>query len=327
MVFFLTLPACTACCRSKDHRTLHSINARTAFFTMAVGALCKSCATLLDCTLQPDGTPTLDVLPDLTCWKGIHIVLAPAGVVMMLLYCVLVPQKLFLDLKQSSSDGKWTEDELEKHAWLLLKYKPSRWWFEFALLYNKIFFILLSVVLNSDKRAWHLLGALTLLTSVTLILVAVDRPFRMKNGVNMDGIMIMSQATQLANYGVAAVCLRSKEERLKEGLFGASDEVTLFATVMGFMFVLLQLLAVIYVYDMEHKAAHRRKKSGKKRGVTATFQNPMLADKEYGDDEDGDGEEDDGGEAKGMTEDAAATCIQKHARGKRARKRRRHPSR
>ena len=63
----------------------------------------------------------------------------------------------------------------------LLQYKPSRWWFEFALLYNKIFFVLLSVLLNSDERAWVLLGSLVAITVATLALVAVDKPFRGKD--------------------------------------------------------------------------------------------------------------------------------------------------
>ena len=37
----LTVPECTKCCRSTEHRTLHSINARVAFFTISVGALVK----------------------------------------------------------------------------------------------------------------------------------------------------------------------------------------------------------------------------------------------------------------------------------------------
>ena len=36
-----------------------------------------------------------------------------------------------------------------------LQYKPSRWWFEFALLYNKIFFVLLTVLLDSEERALY----------------------------------------------------------------------------------------------------------------------------------------------------------------------------
>ena len=65
----LTVPECTKGCRSTEHRTLHSINARTAFYTISVGALVKSCAKMLDCTQQPDGSYSLDALPDLPCWE------------------------------------------------------------------------------------------------------------------------------------------------------------------------------------------------------------------------------------------------------------------
>ena len=119
---FLTVPECTKCFRSTDHRTLHSINARTAFYTMAVGALVKSCAKMLDCTEQPDGTSTMDVLPDTVCWTGIHGgLLGPLGALGLIFYCVLVPLKLFMSLRSSAKDGEWSEDELEKHAWLILK--------------------------------------------------------------------------------------------------------------------------------------------------------------------------------------------------------------
>ena len=119
---FLTVPECTRRFRSTDHRTLHSINARTAFYTMAVGALVKSCAKMLDCTEQLDGTSTLDVLPDTVCWHGFHAeLLAPLGGFGLIFYAVLVPLKLFLHLLDSAKDGEWSEDELEKHAWLILK--------------------------------------------------------------------------------------------------------------------------------------------------------------------------------------------------------------
>ena len=121
----LTVPECTKCCRATEHRTLHSINARTAFYTMSVGALVKSCAKMLDCTQQPDGSYTLDAMPDIPCWEHsawIHLYgLAPAGAVGLVFYCVLVPLTLFCALHRSAADGHWTPDELEKHAWLLLK--------------------------------------------------------------------------------------------------------------------------------------------------------------------------------------------------------------
>eukprot|EP01045_Picozoa_sp_COSAG04_P034757 COSAG04_NODE_7746_length_1073_cov_2.365188_1_plen_124_part_10 len=110
----LTVPECTKCCRATEHRTLHSINTRTAFYTMSVGALVKSCAKMLDCTEQPDGSYTLDALPDMECWDGDHLeIFAPAGAIGLVFYCVLVPLKLFWALRGSAKDGQWTPDELE----------------------------------------------------------------------------------------------------------------------------------------------------------------------------------------------------------------------
>ena len=132
LCMLLTVPACTKDCRSTEHRTLHSINARTAFYTISVGALVKSCAKMLDCTQQPDGSYTLDALPDLVCWDGTDLDADPqiwmpasAGAIGLVFYCVLVPLKLFWDLWRSAADGHWAPDELEKHAWLLLKVRSS----------------------------------------------------------------------------------------------------------------------------------------------------------------------------------------------------------
>ena len=76
---------------------------------------------MLDCTSNPDGTITLDTMPDMICWEGDHFVFAALGAAMLLFYSVLVPAKLFHTVKSSAADGKWTEEELESHGWLLLK--------------------------------------------------------------------------------------------------------------------------------------------------------------------------------------------------------------
>ena len=144
-----------------------------------------------------------------------------------------------------------------------MQYKPSRWWFEFALLYNKIFFVLLSVLLNSDERAWHLLGSLVAITVATLALVAVDKPFRGKADQDEDTtlgdkLMLVALASQLVNYGVSAVCLQHKEERLGSGLDEMSDEVALFAAVVGFLLVGVQVAGVVYTY-LDEKADEKKK--------------------------------------------------------------------
>ena len=138
-----------------------------------------------------------------------------------------------------------------------VQYKPSRWWFDFPLLYNKVLFAVLSVLMDSDAQAWNLLFTLAALTTATLVLVAVDKPFRDPDRVEWEGItladklMIVSQVAQLANYLVAAVCLRSKESRLAEGSFKASEEVELFAAVVGFALVGVQAAGMIYAYRHE----------------------------------------------------------------------------
>ena len=174
-----------------------------------------------------------------------------------------------------------------------MQYKPSRWWFDFALLYNKILFAVLSVLMDSDAQAWNLLFTLTALTTATLVLVVVDKPFRDPDRVEWEGItladklMIVSQVAQLANYLVAAVCLRSKESRLAEGSFKASEEVELFAAVVGFALVGVQAAGMIYAY--RHERA-KETSTGTERevewaaaeaGNTETeteFENPVAAD-------------------------------------------------
>jgi hypothetical protein len=89
--------------------------------------MCTSCLQILDCTSNPDGTITLDTMPDMLCWEGNHSVFAAMGAAGLLFYSVLVPRKLFLTVKGSTADGEWTEEELESHGWLLLKVSLSHW--------------------------------------------------------------------------------------------------------------------------------------------------------------------------------------------------------
>ena len=125
LCFLLTVPELTTCFRRSEHRTLHAINARTAAYTLALPALTRAWIKFVDCTEQPDGRFTLDGLPEGECNPGIAFVAGCMG----FLWGVLVPAKLFWTLRKSASDGQWSSDEVESHAWLLLKYKPDRWYF------------------------------------------------------------------------------------------------------------------------------------------------------------------------------------------------------
>ena len=101
------------------------------------------------------------------------------------------------------------------------------------------------------------------ITVATLALVAVDKPFRGNTDQDEDAtlgdkLMLVSLASQLINYGVAAVCLQHKEERLGSGLDEMSDEVTLFAAVVGFLLVGVQVAGVVYTY-LDEKADEKKK--------------------------------------------------------------------
>ena len=73
-----------------------------------------------------------------------------------------------------------------------------------------------------------------------------------------DKLMLLALASQLVNYGVAAVCLQHKEERVEAGLEEMSDEVTLFAAVVGFLLVGVQVAGVVYTY-LDEKADEKKK--------------------------------------------------------------------
>lgn len=172
-----------------------------------------------------------------------------------------------------------------------VQYKPRRWWFDFPLLYNKMLFAVLSVLMDSDAQAWNLLFTWTTLTTATLVLVAVDKPFRDPDRLDWEGLtladklMVVSQLAQLVNYLVAAMCLRSKERRLAEGSFGASEEVELLAAVVGFALVAVQAAGMLYAYRHERAkdtstGAKREEEwaPGEAGKVDMEFANPVAVD-------------------------------------------------
>ena len=120
----------------------------------------------------------------------------------------------------------------------------------------------------------------------------VDKPFRDPDRLEWEGItladklMIVSQLAQLVNY-VAAECLRSKESRLAEGEFGASEEGELFAAVVGFALVAVQAAGMIYAYRHDHAketstaTEQEAEWAAAAAGNTETgteFENPVAAD-------------------------------------------------
>ena len=96
-----------------------------------------------------------------------------------------------------------------------------------------------------------------------------DRVSDLKTSLG-DKLMVISLVSQLVNFGVAAVCLQSKEERFQQGLSDTSDEVALFAAVMGLLLVAVQVGGMVYTYRKEkadekqkHGTKGKRSKKGK----------------------------------------------------------------
>ena len=59
--------------------------------------------------------------------------------------------------------------------------------------------------------------------------------------------------SQLVNYAVAVVCLLNKEARFEQGLSGISDNVALFAAVVGFVLVAVQVAPIVHSYITQDK--------------------------------------------------------------------------
>lgn len=112
--------------------------------------------------------------------------MATLGVLGMLLYAGVIPAFLYMRLKKESQrtedEDDWKPEFLQAHGWLVLRYKPSRWWFEFPLCAFKITLICTSELMGSDELALPLLIVLATATALLLKLVVEDQPYRDSQG-------------------------------------------------------------------------------------------------------------------------------------------------
>jgi hypothetical protein len=168
--FVLTHAVFWACCvvltvpMIISRRTrLHAVNALTALFTIAMAMLVRSCVKALDCTEQVDlgGVKTLDAMPEIECWTDDDQfwTMAYIGMSLLVLYVALVPALLFYSLwRYRTGEHMDTADFLAAHGWLVLKYRPAHWWFEFPLMAFKVTWICTSELLGSEADAWWLIA-------------------------------------------------------------------------------------------------------------------------------------------------------------------------
>ena len=239
---------------------LHATNARIAAYTLAVGGLVKSCVSCLACqeevlgTYVDDGSArvVLIALPDEECWTDEHQSIAIFAAAGLLLYMIVIPIWLFCAARKAASDDEWTAEELKQYGWLVLKYKESRWYFEFVLLIDKMIFVMLAVFFASERSATVLLIFNIVFSAILLAVVAYDKPYRYEDGEDEnrlcmeDKMMILSQVLQLITYIVAFICYNDTIARRDSNMSGLSTGVELFAAVVGLAVVIVQIAAIWY---------------------------------------------------------------------------------
>ena len=239
------------------------------------------------------------------------------------LYAVLIPHKLFKILVAAYRENRLWEDEdfLESHGWLVLKYKPKRcvnpvrcsrecatarmlillhalthayhlcvcrWWFEFAILYFKVFVVCVTELMNSPDKADLLLIMLQAATGLLLLLVIVDRPYSDSAGhdgmTGADALQMLSLVAQLANYRLAAWCL---EQQRGDGL---SDKEELSVALVAVSLAVAPFIPAIVTAQHRHRKAQEKKRlvaaestkseDGGDNEVTVKMKNPLVEDEE-----------------------------------------------
>ena len=261
----LSLPAMRV-----KHR-LHATNARIAAYTVAVGGLVKSCASSLACTEEVLGTYVNDgsarvvmmALPDEECWTSEHNTLAIFAALFLVVYVIVIPVLLFCKARSAAADGVWSNDELQQYGWLVLKYKESRWYFEFVILFDKIVFVAFAVFFAWERSAMVLIGFSIFATLVTLAFVAWDKPYRCDDaqpagclGGKEDKMMMLSLILQLVSFVLTLICYNDTIARRdyspgpdEEPLEGLSPEVEFLAAAVGLIVVVVQIGMVWWACD------------------------------------------------------------------------------
>ena len=265
----LTLPKITG-----HHRALHSTNAMIAVYTQAVGSLVRKCIQTVDCTFQEDlgGVYTLNMMPEIECWHTewstmdynhqLFYAMALIGCGGFAFYALFIPYHLFKRLHQANREGKLFQDEdfLESHGWLVLKYKPKRWWFEFVLLFYKVFVICVTELFEAERLAESLLLALQGATGAFLFLVVIDAPYRDSQGhsgwTKADKLQMLSLITQLANYRVATWCLHRRNANK------LSDSDELLVALASLLCTVAPLVPALIGARADHKRTHAHTAGG-----------------------------------------------------------------
>jgi hypothetical protein len=214
---FLGLCALLAIVGCYTNDRAHAVNATMVLYTPALDTLVHSCAQSLACSAR--GSSSLEVMPDIECWTEKDFKMAAPAIAMFVviivvyMYVFVVPIVLLCRVKGAGQRQLSDPAFLKAHAWILLKYAPHRWHFEFVLLVYKIFWICTSVMMNSDLLAPGLLVARVATTVGLLVLVATPKPFVEDGAIDGGALGDVNKLEAIvlvalrATYAVASVCM------------------------------------------------------------------------------------------------------------------------
>ena len=121
----------------------------------------------------PDGNYALKTLPSITSQTDDFFAMLSYGVFGLLLFLVLLPGLLFMQLKKSVDAGMlYSEDTQKRFGTTYMKYRVSCWWFEFAVMGRKIMLAAIAIMSGSA------IVAVVLSAATVAISIAVHMKFK-----------------------------------------------------------------------------------------------------------------------------------------------------
>jgi hypothetical protein len=119
------------------------------------------------------GAFLLDAQRELSCYEGPWFFIAAIGIGMLLVYGIIVPAFLFrslLKMKVSHFGDNLAREEKNielviRSGWIYERYRPSAWYYEFVMIFQRVSSIGISNILASSEGAmmgWVLYAALTI---------------------------------------------------------------------------------------------------------------------------------------------------------------------
>jgi hypothetical protein len=294
LLFVLALAAVRLHPKSPAHIKYHSINAMIAMYTLSFGTLIRSCLRTIDCSFAPElGHYVLDASPTVACSgpnvSNTYKLLAVIGILGLVIYCAVVPGVLYVQMRRARTAGNLRSAQfLESHGWILLRYTPNRWFFEFFILAYKFMLILAAELWSSSESAGTLLGILIFNTLVFMVVVIIDKPFvdtqqDHDKWTTADTSMVVVLIALLLEYGIGGICWfttvanpnGARPLTAEEDILASILTLGIVSSPLAYFGCMLKMRRV----HADLKAAHHAKHHHHHATQSVHFENPLNDDK------------------------------------------------